>query len=149
MNTMMHLAGILATVWLAYVCFSVIGGDDVKAESETVANVGQGEPSICVVDAAAFAVSGTLRVDGDYYEYSINGECRPLPGGAPGGDQLTLGKHVSRDYAGGDAVAQVARSSFPQARYLGWAFIVVCLLLLPALVIAMKFDYLNPVREDA
>lgn len=148
MNTMMHLAGILATVWLAYVCFSVIGGDDVKAQSETVANVGQGHPSICVEDAAAFAARGTLRIDGDYYEYSTDGECRPLPGGNPGGDQLTLGKHVLRDYAGGDQVAQVVRSSFPQARYLGWAFVVMSLLLLPALVIAMKFDYMHPVRED-
>ena len=141
MNTMMHLAGILATVWLAYVCFVVIGGDDVKAESETVASAGF---VICVEDAASFAASGTLRVDGDYYDYSANYVC-PAPSGSDG---LRLASEVLRDYGAGVTVAQVVRSSLPQARYLGWVLVVITLLLLPALIIAMRYDYLHPVRED-
>ena len=36
-----------------------------------------------------------------------------------------------------------------QARYLGWVFVVMTLMLLPALIIAMRYDYVNPVSEDS
>lgn len=35
------------------------------------------------------------------------------------------------------------------ARYLGWAFVVVALMLLAGMFIAMRYDYVRPVGEDS
>ena len=37
----------------------------------------------------------------------------------------------------------------PQARYLGWAFVVIALMLIPGMIIAMRYDFIYPLGDDA
>ena len=142
MNTIVHVAGMIAAVWLAYVCFVSIGGDRVQAESETVASVPVGEPGICVTSTGAFSDVGMIRVDGDYYDYSGKAACGSGMG-------LQLADVTTRSYDQGEVVSEVTAPVLRQARYLGWLFMLLALLLVPATIIAMRQDYLYPAGEDA
>lgn len=43
----------------------------------------------------------------------------------------------------------VIAETLPYARYLGWGFAVVALMLLAGMFIAMRYDYVRPVGEDS
>ena len=72
MNTLAHIAGLISTLWLAYVSFSVFGAED---------------------PAAGVTVPG--------------------------------------------------------AQYLGWAFVILALYFIPRLIIAMRYDFIDPIGEDS
>lgn len=146
---MVHLAGILAALWLAYVCLVEIGGYKVLADSTTVGRVPGSANAICVSNGVGFADAGMLRIEGDIYEYSRKYTCSELEDGTPGGTGLQLQNAVTSSmYDSGVEVAQVVEPVLSQARYLGWAFVVVALMLIPALIIAMRYDYVHPVGGD-
>ena len=149
MNSMVHLAGILAALWLAYVCLVEIGGYKVLADSTTVGGVPASANAICVSNGVGFADAGMLRIAGDIYDYSRKYTCSELGDGTPGGTGLQLQNAVTSSmYDPGVEVAQVVEPVLSQARYLGWAFVVVALMLIPALIIAMRYDYVHPVGGD-
>ena len=148
-NTMVHLAGILAALWLAYVCLVQIGGYRVPAESTTSGVVPAAANVICVTDGQDFASTGRLRIEGDLYRYDRKYQ------NEDGGTCLELvGSVTSQIYAmeGNEhvpvPVEQVLDPVIREAGYLGWAFVVVALMLIPALIIAMRYDYVHPVGGD-
>jgi hypothetical protein len=73
MNTLAHIAGLISTLWLAYVSFSVF--------------------------AAEPPAEGARQV--------------------------------------------------PGAEYLGWAFVILALYFIPRLIIAMRYDFIDPIGEDS
>ena len=145
MNTMVHLAGILAALWLSYLCFVPIGGVRVKAETVTAAAVQHNAAAICVESGRGFTETGRLRIEGDTYDYEGTYSCAHPPGST--GLELD-GETTSTQYASGVTVEQILDPVLSQATYLGWAFVVVALLLLPAMLIAMRYDFVRPVGED-
>ena len=154
MNTMVHAAGILSAVWIAFVAFGIIAAVDV-VDTATVQELKQvdeeGESDICVSGAADFpSGGGSIRIDGVRYAYAAKrsasdticfgsqADSEIVGVDLPVGTQLTLGIRV--ELIEGPILAQ--------ATYIGWACAIIALMLVPGLIVAMRYDYLYPVGDN-
>ena len=141
MNTLVHICGILAALWLAYLCFGLLSSHTDLEETGTslAVQLEAGDETILLRSNIGYGRAGLFRVGTERMAYKGK-----LPDGA-----LMLQAPASSLHEAGESVIKVRPPVVPAANYLGWVFIILVLFLLVSLLLAMRYDYIHPVPQDA
>lgn len=139
MRTAIHLLGILACFWMAFLFFSEIGGyqDVAGTEAYLVGLTPSGATTLALDDASGYDASGTIEAGSEVLRFT-----------SISGNTLTLGTPTEETHQDGERVDQVTAPVFALAQYLGWVWVVMALVLMIGLVLAMRDDFLAPIADD-
>lgn len=142
MNTLVHLAGLMSALLLAYLFLVVFPGRSTGDETQLAAAGNAGASALCLSGINGWPESGRLRLDGDYYNYS------PFSGHTPcSGTAVDISPELSAGQAVDQGVYRV-EAGLEWARYIGAAMLVVALVMLVALIVAMRYDWLEPLGDE-